>query len=64
MVMTTTALCEHTCNVCEIIANKLKTVGSNFNAFFLSVGYARAAAELTRMGYHEEARRLMTGLKK
>jgi hypothetical protein len=26
-----------------------------------AMGKARAAAELTRMGYHEEAKRLMTG---
>ena len=31
----------------------------NFIAFFESVGRARAAAELTRQGYHEEAKRLM-----
>lgn len=64
MAMTTSAIYEHTCNICEIIANKLKTVGSNFNAFFLAVGYARAAAELSRMGYHVEAKALMMELKK
>jgi len=32
---------------------------SGFNNFFLSLGKARAAAELSRMGYHEEAKYLM-----
>jgi len=32
---------------------------SGFNSFFLSLGKARAASELARMGYHEEARYLM-----
>ena len=33
---------------------------SGFNSFFLSLGRARAAAELSRMGYHKEAKNLMT----
>tara|TARA_Y100000389_G_scaffold54036_1_gene49884 strand:- start:16624 stop:16794 length:171 start_codon:yes stop_codon:yes gene_type:complete len=32
---------------------------SGFNNFFFTVGKSRAAAELARMGYQEEARRLM-----
>jgi len=32
---------------------------SGFNSFFLSLGKARAASELSRMGYHEEAKYLM-----
>lgn len=32
---------------------------SGFNSFFLSVGKARAASELHRLGYHEEAKYLM-----
>ena len=32
---------------------------SGFNSFFLSVGKARAASELHRLGYHEEAQYLM-----
>jgi hypothetical protein len=32
---------------------------SGFNSFFLSLGKARAAAELHRMGYHDEAKYLM-----
>lgn len=30
-----------------------------FNAFFHRAGRARAAAELARLGYHAEAKRLM-----
>lgn len=37
----------------------LSSFWSGFNNFFLRVGKARAAAELTRLGYHEEAKRLM-----
>jgi hypothetical protein len=33
---------------------------SGFNHFFLSLGKARAAAELSRMGYHDQAKYLMT----
>lgn len=33
---------------------------SGFNNFFLSLGRARAAAELSRMGYYQEAKHLMT----
>jgi hypothetical protein len=33
---------------------------SGFNNFFLSLGRARAAAELSRMGYHQQAKNLMT----
>jgi len=57
--MSTTALYEHTCNICEIIADKLTTLGNNMIKSFEVVGYARAAAELARMGYHEEANALM-----
>ena len=32
---------------------------SGFNNFFLSVGKAKAAAELHRMGYYDEAKYLM-----
>ena len=32
---------------------------SGFNSFFTSLGKARAAAELHRLGYHEEAKYLM-----
>ena len=35
--------------------------GKGFNRYMYTMGRARAAAELVRMGYHEEAKRLMTG---
>lgn len=53
------------------IPNILKSVGSVFTgiligliAFGESAGRARAAAELSRHGYHEEAKYLMLDMKK
>ena len=51
---------QETCEICEQIAHYLKVVGSKFNTFFTRVGYARAASELARQGYYEEAKALMT----
>ena len=51
---------QETCEICDKIAHYLKVVGSKFNIFFTSVGYARAASELARQGYYEEAKALMT----
>ena len=39
--------------------NPLPKLFKGFINFFESVGRARASAELSRQGYHEEARRLM-----
>jgi len=39
--------------------NPLPKMFNSFINFFESVGRARAAAELSRQGYHAEARRLM-----
>ena len=50
---------EETCEVCDKIAHYAKVVGKNMNNFFVSVSYARAAAELARQGYYEEAKALM-----
>jgi hypothetical protein len=50
---------QETCEICEQIAHYLKVVGSKFNALFTRVGYARAASELARQGYYEEAKALM-----
>lgn len=41
------------------IVNPLEGFFKSVNRFFLVVGYARAAAELTRMGRHEEAKALL-----
>lgn len=37
----------------------LTRFAKGFNSFFSSLGKARAAAELHRLGYHEEAKYLM-----
>ena len=55
---------QETCEICESIAKFFVKVGSRFNNFFTRVGYARAAAELTRQGYHKEAKNLMIDLKR
>jgi hypothetical protein len=39
--------------------NPIGRILKGFNNFFYRLGKARAAAELHRMGYHEEAKRLM-----
>ena len=51
---------EETCEICDKIAHYAKIVGKNFNTFFTRLGYARAASELARQGYYEEAKALMT----
>lgn len=50
---------EGTCEICDKIAHYTKVVGKNMNKFFVSVSYARAASELARQGYYEEAKALM-----
>jgi len=63
--MTTTTLDAFTGNfigrTITMILSTLKAFGKNFNRYMYAMGKARAAAELTRMGYHKEAKRLMTG---
>tara|TARA_R110002126_G_scaffold256181_2_gene399213 strand:+ start:589 stop:789 length:201 start_codon:yes stop_codon:yes gene_type:complete len=63
--MTTTTLDAFTGNfigrTITMILSTLKTFGKGFNRYMYTMGRARAAAELVRMGYHEEAKRLMTG---
>ena len=55
---------QETCEICEQIAHYLKVVGSKLDKFFTRVGYARAASELARQGYDEEAKALMMERKK
>ena len=50
---------KETCEICETVAKFFGKVFAAFNRFFTSVGYARAAAELARQGYHKEAKALM-----
>lgn len=42
--------------------NIFSTFWKGFERFFLAVGYARAAAELSRQGYYAEAKKLMMEL--
>ena len=51
---------DETCELCEKVALFIKKIPSAFNKFFTRVGYARAASELARQGYYEEAKALMT----
>ena len=41
------------------IVNPLEGLFAKWNKTFISLGYARAAAELARQGYYEEAKALM-----
>ena len=50
-----------TCNICEKIVNVLHKMGSYTLGVFESAGKARAAAALSQMGRHEEAKYLMIG---
>ena len=38
--------------------NIFSTIWKGFERFFLAVGYARAAAELSRQGYYAESKNL------
>ena len=50
---------EKTTDFGKIIGKTLIALWIGFIAFGESTGRARAAAELSRQGFHEEARRLM-----
>jgi len=50
---------EETCEICEQVAKFTKVVFREFDRFFTRVGYARAASELARQGYVNEAKALM-----
>ena len=41
------------------IVNPLDNIFKSIDRFFRTVGYAKAAAELSRMGKHEEAKQLL-----
>jgi len=41
------------------IVNPLDNFFKSVDRFFMTVGYAKAAAELSRMGKHEEAKHLL-----
>ena len=51
---------DETCELCEKVALFIKKISVKFNILFTRIGYARAASELARQGYYEEAKALMT----
>ena len=57
--ITHTSFYNITCKICTAIRNALITMFVGMIALGESAGRARAAAELSRQGYHEEAKALM-----
>ena len=53
----------YTCKICKMIRTALSVAFVGLIAFGESAGRARAAAELSRQGYHDEAKALMTSPK-
>ena len=47
--------------VLSALSKALLSIAASVSVYAETVGRARAAAELTRMGYHVEAKRLMLG---
>ena len=50
----------YTCKICKSIRNALAVAFVSIIAFGESAGRARAANELARQGYYDEAKALMT----
>jgi len=46
------------------LVSMLSSAWKSFNQFALVVGHSRAASQLARMGYHQEAKNVMMELKK
>ena len=61
--MTTTLIYKQTCSVCEKIKQASLKVMMVIWSFGESAGRARAAAELHRQGYTQEAKKLMLEIK-
>ena len=53
----------YTCKICKMIRTGLSVAFVGLIAVGESAGRARAAAELSRQGYHDEAKALMTSPK-
>jgi hypothetical protein len=51
----------YTCKICKTINKALAVMFAGIIAVGESAGRARAAAELSRMGYQDEAKALMLG---
>jgi|TARA_R110000744_G_scaffold300680_1_gene409819 hypothetical protein len=62
--MTSAAIYRTTCVICELITNKFNTILKSMVRSFEIAGYAKAASELARMGYHAESKALMLSLAK
>lgn len=56
---TMTKVAHFTCDVCEAIRDGAMKCAKWSWKFSTDLGYARAAAEMTRLGRHEEAKQLM-----
>lgn len=57
--LTHTSFYNITCKICSAIRKAFVTAFVTIIAFGESAGRARAAAELSRQGYHDEAKALM-----
>ena len=55
-----TKVAHFTCDVCDVIRDGAVKFSKWFWRVSTDLGYARAAAELTRQGLYEEAKALMT----
>ena len=62
--MTTATISTYYCNFCQAVKTIAMTAFCSMIAVTESAGRSRAAAELTRMGMHNEAKALMLGDKK
>ena len=56
-----TTISTYYCSICEAVKSIATSTLYNIWALGESAGRARAAAELTRMGMHKEARALILG---
>ena len=61
LVTTLTYTFTYTNRVLSALGKALLSMAAAISVYTETVGRARAAAELTRMGYHVEAKRLMLG---
>ncbi len=58
--MTTLTKFAHvTCDVCEVVRDGIAKTAKGFWNIGVSFGHARAAAELSALGFHEEAKKLI-----
>ena len=62
--LTHTSFYNVTCKICTVIRDALAKGFVEMVRFAEAIGTAQAAHRLTAAGYHEEARALMTGVKK